>query len=445
MRFKKKNKKNKNQKNFIFEDIYQTEDFINKPLIQPLVSAERSIFMFFIFLILILIFNIKILLISSQNKNVYNFKENPNKFIKTRGDILDRNGNIIATNINVFSAGIRSKLVKDKKNFLINLRLKFPNIDINKIEKNLYKKNFFYIDKKLTPDEYEKLWSIGEKGIVFEKRQYRIYPHKNLFSQVIGQTDYDNRGISGFEKFYDHELKSKDFISSGINLTLDANLQFIIRSELKKSEEYFKHIGSAAILMDIKNGEVLALVSLPDYDLNKRVSISEAKYTNKITKRVYELGSVFKTFTLAAGLENKVIKPNTIFKDLENKILCAGRSISEHDKLPSNLSAEQILVRSSNIGAIRIAQRIGIDDYKNFLESLGLFEAIDFELEEIGEPHSFRWGKCKLATASFGHGITTTPLQLAKAYSILTNGGFKIKPTIIKKIMIMKKKELFHL
>ena len=135
MRFKKKNKKNKNQKNFIFEDVYQTEDFINKPLIQPLVSAERSIFMFFIFLILILIFTIKILLISSQNKNVYNFKENPNKFIKTRGDILDRNGNIIATNINVFSAGIRSKLVKDKKNFLINLRLKFPNIDINKIGK----------------------------------------------------------------------------------------------------------------------------------------------------------------------------------------------------------------------------------------------------------------------------------------------------------------------
>ena len=237
MRFRKKNKKNKNQTNFIFEDVYQSEDFINKPSTQSLVSSERSIFIFFIFLILILIFTIKILLISSQNKNVYNFKENPNKFIKSRGDILDRNGNIIATNVDVFSAGIRSKFVKDKKNFLINLRLKFPKLDIEKIKKNLYTKKFFYIEKKLTPDEYEKLWSIGDKGMGFEKSQYRIYHHKNLFSQVIGQTDYDNRGISGFEKFYDHELKSKDLISSGINLTLDANLQFLIRSELKKSEE----------------------------------------------------------------------------------------------------------------------------------------------------------------------------------------------------------------
>ena len=118
---------------------------------------------------------------------------------------------------------------------------------------------------------------------------------------------------------------------------------------------------------------------------------------------------------------------------MKNRISCAGRSINEHDELPKNLSAEQILIRSSNIGAVRIAQRVGIEGYKNFLNSLELFKKIEFELEEIGTPLSFKWGKCKLATASFGHGVTTTPLQLAKAYAILGNGGYKIKPTLLKR------------
>jgi len=181
----------------------------------------------------------------------------------------------------------------------------------------------------------------------------------------------------------------------------------------------------------VDNGEILSLVSLPDYDLNKRFSINEDIYTNKITKGVYELGSVFKTFILAAALESNVINSNTMFKNLDKKIFCAGREISEHDELPQNLSAEQILIRSSNIGAIRIAQMVGIKKYKDFLNSLELFKKIDFDFEEIGTPLPFRWGKCKLATSSFGHGVTTTPLQLARAYAILGNGGYKIQPTII--------------
>ena len=185
--------------------------------------------------------------------------------------------------------------------------------------------------------------------------------------------------------------------------------------------------------MDVQNGEILSLISLPDYDLNKRISISDDIYINKITLGVYELGSVFKTFTVAAGLENKVINPNTIFRNLENSLTCDKYTISEHHKLPKNLSTEQILIRSSNIGAVRIAQKIGIEKYKNFLNSLGLLNRVDFDLEEIGTPLPFRWGKCKLATASYGHGITTTPLQLARAYAILANGGYKIEPSILKR------------
>jgi len=184
--------------------------------------------------------------------------------------------------------------------------------------------------------------------------------------------------------------------------------------------------------MDIDNGEILSLISLPDYDLNKRILFKDKIYTNKITLGVYELGSVFKTFTIAAGLENKIIDKNTIFSNLESSITCDKYTINEHDKLPNSLSVEQILIRSSNIGAVRIAQRLGVENYKNFLNSLGLLDTINFDLGEIGTPLPFKWGKCKLATASYGHGITTTPLQLAKAYSILGNGGYKIEPTILK-------------
>ena len=137
------------------------------------------------------------------------------------------------------------------------------------------------------------------------------------------------------------------------------------------------------------------------------------------------------TYLLVSKDELEVLSKRV--ENLENKISCAGRVISEHDKLPENLSAEQILIRSSNIGSVRIAQKIGIEKYKNFLNSLNLFDEINFDLEEIGKPLPFRWGKCKLATASFGHGITTTPLQLAKAYATIGNGGFEVYPSIVIK------------
>ena len=249
----------------------------------------------------------------------------------------------------------------------------------------------------------------------------------------MGQTSEDNIGISGVEKYYDNKLKNSYSGDFSLVMSLDTNLQYLIREELMKSKEIFKTVGSAALLMNINNGEILSLVSLPDYDLNKRSSITDHTYTNKITKGVYELGSVFKTFTLAAALENKVIETDTVFKNLESKVSCAGKEIKEHDKLPKNLSAEQILIRSSNIGSIRIVQKVGLENYKNFLNDLELFEKINFDLEEVGKPLKFKWGKCKLATSSFGHGITTTPLQLARAYAMIGNGGNKIQPTLIKK------------
>jgi len=442
---KKKMKKSSKQKSFFFEDYTESkintnnknDDFIK-------VSLNRTSFLFFIFFCLAFIFSIKIFYLSLTPEKNFILKNINNDFITERGDIVDRNGIILARNIDIYDAGIRPKLVKDKKKLIINLKLIFPEINADKIKKNLNHEKFFYIKKRLTEEEKTELWLLGNKAIEFSKRQFRIYTQKNLFSHILGQIDDNNTGISGLEKFFDEKLKNSKTNNFSLNLTLDSNLQHLIREELVNARKNFQTKGSAALLMDVGNGKILSLISLPDYDLNKRFSINESIYTNKITKGVYELGSVFKTFTLAAGLEYNIINPDTIFNNLETKIFCAGRKISEHDRLPNKLNAEQILIRSSNIGAIRIAQKIGIDKYKNFLNSLELFGRIDFDLEEIGTPLPFKWGKCKLATASFGHGITTTPLQLAKAYAILGNGGYKIQPTILQKKtnLIGKKKQI---
>ena len=433
------------KKSFFFEDYNASEIeayYTQSPHIK--ISIDRVNFLFSIFIILILIFSLKITYLAlSEDKNYYSKIENK-VFVQKRRNIVDRNGSVLATNINLYDVGVRPKLLKDKdkKNLLLKLSLLFPELNLEKIKKNLSKENFFWLEKRLTPREKDEFWLMANKAFVFELKSSRIYPQKNLFSHILGQTDDVNNGISGLEKSYDVELNNKDKINTPVALTLDSNLQHLIRSELINAKLNFNNVGSGAILMDIKNGNILSLVSLPDYDLNQRLSIFSEKYTNKITHGVYELGSVFKTFTIAAGLENKIIKPETEFKNLEHSLSCDKYTISEHDKLPKNLSTEEILIRSSNIGAVRIAQKIGIEKYKNFLNSLGLLKKINFDLQEIGEPIPFKWGKCKLATASFGHGITTTPLQLAKAYAILTNGGYEINPSIFKKILrkIIEKK-----
>ena len=326
---KNKNNIKANQKSFFFDDYSDSEiifDKKNQSLVKVL--PNRITFLFFIFFSLILIFSIKIIYLSLfPNKGLFSKKIVQN-FVNERADVTDRNGVVLARNIDVYSAGIRPKLVKDKKKLIIQLKLNFPELNIDKIKEGLYNDKFFYIKKRLTKDEKNRLWIMGNKAIVFEKKQIRIYPQKNLFSHVLGQIDDNNNGISGLEKFFDQQLKDKKTVKFPLMLTLDSNLQHLIREELINAKLNFNVKGSAALLMDVDDGEILSLISLPDYDLNKRNSIDDNIYTNKITKGVYELGSVFKTFTLAAALENNLVKPNTVFKDLKNKVLCAGRVIS---------------------------------------------------------------------------------------------------------------------
>jgi len=434
--------KNSNHKDLLIEE-YDSHFSYQTKKSNLNISFNRIAFIFFVFLITSIIFSTKAVYLGSLKKKITN-----NKLIKFefRSSIVDRNENIISKTIIANNVGINPNLAINKKKLLLNLKLIFSEkkeIEFKKIEKKLNKKKFFYIKKKINQDQLDQLILLGDKSIIIEQKISRIYPHENLFSHIIGQIDDDNNGISGIEKSFDKELKLNNF---PLRLTLDTDVQYLIREELLKSKEIFQNLGSAAILMNINSGDIISLVSLPDFNLNKREEIKDLNYTNKITKGVYELGSVFKTLILAAAFENKIIKPQTKFEKLEKKIFCDKYSIEEYDKkLPSNLTAEQILIRSSNIGSVRIAQKVGIDEYSSFLKKIGILEKIDFDIEEVGQPLNFSWGKCMLATASFGHGITTTPLQLAKAYAVITNGGYQINPTVIyKKKNINDKKKILN-
>ncbi len=389
------------------------------------ISFERISFIFFIFFIITIIFTSKTIYLGFKKTNQTQTVKEKEKY---RASIMDRNGNIIAKTVRVTNLGINPNQIINKEKLLISLKLIFPN---KNFKKDINGKKFFYIKKKISPAKLEKIKLLGEKSFKEEENIARVYPNGNLFSHILGQIDTDNNGVSGIEKSFDYELTTSN---KPIKLSLDTEIQYLIREELIKFQEIFNSYGSTAILMNINSGEILSMVSLPDFDLNKREDISDKKFINRSTKGVYELGSVFKTFTLAAGLQQNVIQENTLFKNLPKKIKCAGRSISEYDiDIPSTLTAEEILIRSGNIGSIKIAQRVGLENFKNFLENLDLLNKTQFDIEEVGNPIPFKWGKCKLATSAYGHGITTTPLQLAKAYAIISNGGYKIKPTLIKK------------
>ncbi len=405
------------------------------------ISFNRVSFIFFIIFIIFIIFSIHLVHLGSRDsKKVINENLTSTSNKLYRADIIDRNGKYLSKTVSSIDIGISTRKVIDKKKLLINLKYIFPNKDYVKIQNQLKNKKFFYLEKKISEENYEKVMKLGDKSIQPEEKLIRIYPEKNLFSHILGQIDSDNRGVSGLEKSLDKILRNS---KEPIQLTVDKDLQFLIREELIKFNKIFNTIGSAAILMDVNNGEILSLVSLPDFDPNRREKISDSNYINRATKGVYEFGSVFKTFTLAAALDEKIITTESEYVDLPKSLMCAGFSINEYDKkIPSNLTAEQILIRSGNIGSVRIAQQVGEEKFKSFLSKIGVLEKIDFDIDEVGKPIQFNWGKCPLATASFGHGITTTLLQLAKAYSIVVNGGYQIKPKLVKNNNNEKKEKI---
>ena len=407
------------------------------------ISFNRISFIFFVFFIIFIIYSIHLIHLgsrksSSEKKNLI---EQPSNNLY-RADIIDRQGGYLVKTVSSIDIGISPQKVINQRKLILNLKYIFPNKDYDEIKKKLDRKKYFYFEKKISDENYEKIMKLGDKSIQSEEKLTRLYPQKNLFSHIIGQIDDNNNGISGLEKSLDESLKKN---KEPIQLTVDKDIQYSIREELIKFNEVFNTKGSAAILMDVNNGQIFSLVSLPDFDLNKREKISDINYINRVTKGVYEFGSVFKTFTLAAALDQGILEPYTEFKDLPKSLSCAGFPIREYDEnIPTNLTAEQILIRSGNIGSVKIGQKVGEEKFRLFLKKLDILEKINFDIEEVGTPIKFNWGKCPLATTSFGHGVTTTLLQLSKAYAIIVNGGHNIKPSLIKREKKEKREKILN-
>ena len=417
--------KNKDQLNLYFdESSFQKKE--NKNL-DVRINIIISVFLIFSFLTVS-----KLFALGMDKKNFFFYETYLSEPLKRR-PIVDQNNNLLAYNIKTHDLLIRTKKIKNFENLNLKLKIKFPDIDLKKI-KNLNGKSFHIIKKNLNPSEYNKAISLGEPSIELVSNEARIYPQKNLFSHIIGNVDTDNQGVSGIEKFLNDDLIDQSKIESPVVLSLDQNLQFIIHQTLTEGLKVFSAKGASAVLINANNGKVVSMVSLPDYNLNERSINNQDNYFNKNTKGLYEMGSVFKTFAIANGLEFGKISREKIYNDLPSQVTCGKFVIEEYkySKDKKNLSVNDILVESSNIGTIRVVQDTGLENYQNFLKKIGIFDYSKVELPEVSASTNVRWGKCRTLTASFGHGINTSPLQLTRAFASIINGGNLYETSILK-------------
>lgn len=417
--------KNKDQLNLYFdESSFQKKE--NKNL-DVRINIIISVFLIFSFLTVS-----KLFALGMDKKNFFFYETYLSEPVKRR-PIVDQNNNLLAYNIKTHDLLIRTKKIKNFENLNLKLKIKFPDIDLKKI-KNLNGKSFHIIKKNLNPSEYNKAISLGEPSIELVSNEARIYPQKNLFSHIIGNVDTDNQGVSGIEKFLNDDLIDQSKIEKPVVLSLDQNLQFIIHQTLTEGLKVFSAKGASAVLINANNGKVVSMVSLPDYNLNERSINNQDNYFNKNTKGLYEMGSVFKTFAIANGLEFGKISREKIYNDLPSQVTCGKFVIEEYkySKDKKNLSVNDILVESSNIGTIRVVQDTGLENYQNFLKKIGIFDYSKVELPEVSASTNIRWGKCRTLTASFGHGINTSPLQLTRAFASIINGGNLYETSILK-------------
>ena len=412
-------------------DLYFDENIHRKKENKHLDNRINIIISFFLLLSFLTL--LKLLFLGFEKKK-FLLNDNYIKQELKRRSIVDQNNNLLAYSIKTHDLLIRTKKIKNFDNLNLKLRIKFPDIDLRKI-KNFNNRSFYIIKKNLSPVEYNNALSLGEPSIELIENETRIYPDKNLFSHILGNVDTDQQGVSGIELYLNDEILDKKQINIPVVLSVDQRVQFIIRETLLDSINVFSAKGASAVLMEASSGKILSMVSLPDYNPNDRSELkNKNNLFNKNSKGLYELGSVFKTFVIANALELKKVTRDKVYKNLPSQVACGKFFIKEYkySKNKKNLSVNDILVESSNIGTIRIIQDSGLETYQNFLEKLEIFDYSGIELPEVSASTKKRWGMCRTLTAGYGHGINTTPLQLTRAYASVINGGNLLEPTLLK-------------
>ncbi len=345
-----------------------------------------------------------------------------------RADIVDRNGALLATTIKMASLYVDPVFIDDPVFTAKGLIKIFPDLNYGNVLKKLQSKSrFVWLKRKITPDEQYAVLELGQPGLNFKKEDRRVYPQGGLAAHLVGYTNLDNKGLAGVERSFDSLLEG----GQELKLTLDIRLQHVLRREVGRAISEFAARAGAGIIMDVKTGEVLAGVSLPDFDPHDAGNAPDEQRFNRLSLGVYELGSVFKIFSTAALLETQNLPMSTTF-DASEPIKVGRFQINDYHAQKRDLTIPEVFMYSSNIGTAHMAEAVGTENLRGFYGDLGLFSKMDIDIDEVGTPILPNpWREVSTLTASYGHGIATTPLQVISAVSTTVNGGTFISPRLV--------------
>lgn len=363
---------------------------------------------------------------AEENAAPTHFAQNPIR----RADIIDRNGTIIATSLPTVNLQVNLRKVRNPEKTAHNLVNILPELDYDDTLKKLRrKKGYVTLKRNLTPSQQYQINYLGNPSLEFLESEKRIYPHKNLLAHIIGKTNIDNEGVSGIEKAMNERLTKSDV---PLQLSIDVGVQYTVREALKEGIKKFKPDSVTAVLMDVNTSEILAMVSMPDFDPNTYDSKNQKALFNMATMGVYEPGSILKVFNTAMSLESGKVKVSDSF-DASKPLKLKSRVVTDYHAENRWLSVAEILVHSSNIGSAQMALRAGGTEQRNFLEKVGFFDKLDIELAEKGRPIApRRWDEGTVASVAYGYGVAVSPLHVVTGYSSIVNGGIYHSPTLIK-------------
>lgn len=357
-----------------------------------------------------------------------------------RPDLVDRNGEVLATDIKTASLFAEPRRIIDPDEASELLLSVLPDLDPKWLYRRLASEaGFIWLRRELTPGQQQAILDLGIPGIGFRTEKRRFYPGGSTAGFIVGTVNVDNQGIAGMEKYVDDEgyraLQNTglavDTDLAPMRLSIDLRVQHIVRDEVAAAMKRYRAIAAGGVVLDVETGEVIAMTSLPDYDPNEPKQALEKDRMNRMSAGLYEMGSTFKTFTTAMALDSGKVKITDSF-DATKPIRIGGFTISDFHGKRRVLSVPEIFIYSSNIGTAKEAEAVGIAAHKEFLTRLGLLSKMQTELPEVASPTQPKeWKQINSITISFGHGVSTTPLQTAVAAAALMNGGKLIPPTFL--------------
>ena len=348
-----------------------------------------------------------------------------------RASIVDRNGEILAVSLPTAGLYANPKEMIDPAAVAHQLKAVLPRLDEDVVRARLSSaKQFVYLARQISPHEQLAINALGVPGIYFQPGEKRRYPQGRVAAQVLGGVDVDSHGIAGVEKFFDQRLREDP---EPLRLSIDVRVQGILRDELARSMEEFTAIGGCGIVMDVRTGEVIAMVSLPDYDANQAAEAPPEERFNRAVTGMYEPGSTFKLQTAGMALDDGVAQLWSSF-DAAHDIHIGRFTITDFEGKHRFLELPEVLAYSSNLGAAHIAQAVGSQRQRDWLRNMGMFDRIGIELPEAGRPivpSVANWGEATNLTVGFGHGIAVSPLHVVRGTAALANGGVLLRPTIL--------------